>query len=81
MDIKKELTQTRAMLHIALGNCDVLLNDYAVSSAQLDCIDDSESVVGIPKPTGQVFLSRVVANAPLSVKEFGETQQQVSKAA
>lgn len=38
MDIKKELTQISSMLHIARGNCDVLLRDYSVSSAQLDCV-------------------------------------------
>ena len=46
-------------------------------------IDDSESVTGIPKPTGQVLLARVVASTPLQVKAFGEQtgQVQVSKAA
>lgn len=38
MDIKKELTQIRAMLHIALGNCDVSLRDYSLTSTQLDCV-------------------------------------------
>lgn len=45
-------------------------------------IDDSESVAGIPRPTGQTFLARVVPNAPLCVKEFSEPDRpQVSKAA
>lgn len=38
MDIKKELMQIRAMLYSALGNCEVSLRDYTVSSAQLDCV-------------------------------------------
>lgn len=38
MDIKKELTQISSMLHIARGNCEVLLKDYAVSGTQMDCI-------------------------------------------
>lgn len=46
-------------------------------------IDDSESVSQIPMPTGQAILSRVVANAPLSVKVMGEPakQAQAGKAA
>lgn len=46
------------------------------------CIDDSESVVGIPRPTGQAILCRVVAGAPLSVKVMDEPKPaQVHKAA
>lgn len=45
-------------------------------------IDDSESVLGIPKPTGQTFLARVAANAPLAVKVIGEPlRSQIGKAA
>lgn len=45
-------------------------------------IDDSESVTGIPQPTGQTFLARVVAKAPLGVMAAGMPQPtQRSKAA
>lgn len=46
MDIKKELTQISSMLHIARGNCEVLLKDYALSGTQLDCVlDQTERAV------------------------------------
>lgn len=46
MDIKNELTQISSMLHIARGNCEVLLKDYALSGTQLDCIlDQTERAV------------------------------------
>lgn len=47
MDIKKELIQIRAMLHIALGNCDVSLRDYSLTSTQLDCVLEQTERAGI----------------------------------
>ena len=85
MDIKKELTQISSMLHIARGNCEVLLKDYAVSGTQLDCIlDQSERAVIRLRTLAETVRSRPVesGNKPtapeipslvggIEVNEFG----------
>lgn len=40
MDYKNELDQVRALLRVALGNCDVALKQGAINASLLDCVLD-----------------------------------------
>lgn len=85
MDYKNELDQVRALLRVALGNCDVALKQGAINASLLDCVLDgaeravlrlrtvTEIVRKRPAESGQKPAAPLIPGfaGTLEVNEFG----------